>query len=172
MRGTQLSVGLPSSSGGEPRATLDVDITVGPPEDDPATFLDRVQAVFPSRVSDLPAFARQTRVLPVRASNGVAVDISLAAPGYESLMLDRAVELPLGPRRRVRFCTAEDLIIHKALAGRGIDVQDIRGIITRQRDRLNTRYIRRWLRDFSAVLESPEVLERFEAAWRRLHNRG
>lgn len=154
---------------GEPRATRDVDITAAAPEDDQATFIDRVQPMFPSRVSDLPAFARRTRVLPVQASNGVAVDISLAAPGYESRMLERAVELPLAPRRRVRFCTAEDLVIHKAVAGRGIDVQDIRGIITRQRDRLDARYIRRWLREFSAVLESPELLERFEAPWRQLH---
>jgi len=73
------------------------------------------------------------------------------------------------PRRRVRFCTAEDLVIHKAVAGRGIDLDDIQGVITRQRDRLDARYIRRWLREFSAMLESPEVLERFEAAWRRLH---
>jgi hypothetical protein len=145
-----------------------VDISAAAPEDDPATFIEQVQAVFPSRVTDLPAFARRTRVLPIKASNGVAVDLSLAAPGYESVMLQRAVELPLARRCKVWFCTAEDLVIHKAVAGRGIDLQDIQGVIARQGNRLNARYIRRWLREFSAVLESPEILERFEAPWRRL----
>lgn len=74
------------------------------------------------------------------------------------------------PWRRVRFCTAGDFIIHKAVAGRGIDLADIQGVITRQRDRLDARYIRRWLREFSAVLESPEVLECFKAPLRHPKN--
>jgi len=49
-----------------------------------------------------------------------------------------------------------------------VDVQDIEGVVFRQREALDSEYIRRWLREFAAILESSEVLERFEIPWRQL----
>lgn len=153
---------------GEPRLTIDVDIAVSVPAEQIHAFLRAALAQFAPRVENPEDFARDTRVLPVRASNGCPIDISLAIPGYEDQVMARAVEYEVEPGRRLRLCSAEDLIIHKAVAGRPLDVQDIEGIVLRQRGTLDSEYIRRWLREFSAVLDSPEVLERFEAAWRRL----
>jgi len=74
-------------------------------------------------------FARRHRVLLVRASNGVPLDISLGLPGYEEEVMTRAVNWELEPAKVVRLCSAEDLIIHKAVAGRPQDVRDVEGVV-------------------------------------------
>ncbi len=48
-------------------------------------------------------------------------------PGYE----EEALTHEVGAGRSVRLCSAEDLIIHKALAGPPQDVLDIEGIVAR-----------------------------------------
>jgi hypothetical protein len=103
----------------------------------------------------------------VTASNSVDVYISLALPGYEDQLFARAVDYEIEPGRSVRLCSAEDLINHKAVAGRPPDVSDIQGVVDRQGERLDASYIRDWLKSFAEALGSPEVVERFEAAWGR-----
>jgi hypothetical protein len=156
---------------GQPRLTVDLDVTVSVPAERTLDFVRDVISRFTPRVQDLETFARDTRVIPVRAPDGCLIDISLAIPGYEDLVMARTVEYEVEPDRPLRFCSPEDLIIHKAVAGRPLDIQDIEGVIFRQRDALDSDYIRHWLHDFSTVLESPEILERFEAPWRQLHGK-
>jgi predicted nucleotidyltransferase len=62
---------------------------------------------------------------------------------------------------RTRVCTAEDLIIHKAISERSKDWGDIEGILMRQRGKLDVKYIRHWLSQFAEALENPELLARF-----------
>ena len=154
---------------GEPRLTVDLDVTVVAPPDEPEALVRAIVSHFSSRHDDPIAFARETRIVPVRASNGCPVDISLAVPGYEDEMMRRAVDYELEPGKVVRMASAEDLIIHKAVAGRPQDLRDIAGVVYRQRATLDATYIRRWLRDFAAVLEMPEILDRFEQPWKRVH---
>jgi hypothetical protein len=45
---------------------------------------------FEPRISDASAFARERRVLLIRSSNGVGVDVSLAALPYEALVIQRS----------------------------------------------------------------------------------
>lgn len=157
---------------GEPRFTLDVDVTVAAPPDDPERLVRALVERFSSRIEDPIAFARQSRVVLVRASNGCPVDISLALPGYEDEVMRRAVDYELEPGKGVKLCSAEDLIIHKAVAGRPQDLRDIEGVVARQREALDVAYIRRWLTEFAAILEAPELLERFDQTWRRIHKAG
>lgn len=63
----------------------------------------------------------------------------------------------------------EDLIIHKAVAGRPQDLYDIEGVVYRQGETLEVNYIRLWLREFALILENPQMPERFEVPWRKLH---
>ncbi|MDW8319219.1 MAG: nucleotidyl transferase AbiEii/AbiGii toxin family protein [Anaerolineae bacterium] len=155
---------------GEPRATRDVDLTVIAPPDQPTSvFIQQVLDRFPARIENALEFARRSRVILIAASNGCPVDISLGLPGYEEEVMRRAVEFELEPGKAIRVCSAEDLIIHKALAGRPQDVRDIEGIVYRQRDNLDTAVIRRWLRAFAELLDNSEIVERFERPWRRVH---
>jgi len=101
------------------------------------------------------------------AGNNVDVDISLALPGYEDDLLERAVEFAPEAGKAIRLCTAEDLIIHKTVAGRPQDLADVQSIVFRQAEKLDVAYIRKWLRQFAEIMEQPELPERFESAWRK-----
>ncbi|MGB9777414.1 MAG: nucleotidyl transferase AbiEii/AbiGii toxin family protein [Anaerolineae bacterium] len=161
--------GVAVQAWGEPRLTLDLDLTVIAPPEGATAFVNLLMQHFASRVPDPVAFARRTRVVLIQASNGCPVDISLGVPGYEEEVIRRAVDYEVAPGKTVRLCSPEDLIIHKAVAGRPQDLMDIAGIVHRQGDRLDGEYTRRWLREFAAALEMPEILERFEHAWREFY---
>lgn len=150
---------------GQPRFTRDVDLTilVSASQEEPA--LREILKVFPGRVEDALQFALVHRVLPVRVPGGSEADITLGVPGYEEGVIARAVDYDLGDGRVVRLCSAEDLIIHKAVAGRPQDLMDIEGIVARQRDSLDVVYLRRWLGEFSVLLDDAEIAQRFERAW-------
>lgn len=158
--------GIAVQKWGEPRFTRDVDLTVAYPlTTGSAEFVRLVTAQFPSRSADPVAFARTTRMLLVTASNGVEVDLSLALPGYEDDLLARAVDYEVAPGKTVRLCSAEDLIIHKAVAGRPQDLYDIQSVVYRQGVKLDVTYVRHWLEEFADILGNRDVVERFEAAW-------
>jgi len=155
---------------GRPRLTEDVDLTIAVPLDESEPVVRAIVERFHSRHPDPLDFARRTRVVLIHASNGCPVDISLALPGYEDEMMRRTVHYEIEPGQVVRLCSAEDLIIHKAVAGRPQDVADIEGVVYRQQDRLDVSYIRLWLREFAALLGQPERIELFEKPWRELHS--
>lgn len=150
---------------GQPRLTRDVDVTILLPAGKEEPVLREILRSFPGRVEDALQFALVNRVLPVSIPGGSEADITLGLLGYEEDVVARAVDYDLGDGRVVRLCSAEDLIIHKAVAGRPQDLMDIEGIVARQRDRLDLAYLRRRLSEFSALLDDPEIAQRFERAW-------
>ncbi|MGH2545114.1 MAG: hypothetical protein ACRDIB_20175 [Ardenticatenaceae bacterium] len=156
---------------GEPRFTQDVDLTVAAPLDDPETFVQQVLDRFSPRLEDALTFALRNRVILVQATNGYNLDIALGLPGYEDEVIQRAIDYELEPGKAVRLCSAEDLIIHKAVAGRSQDVRDIEGIIYRQGDVLDVGYIRQWLHGFAEILGKPAIVELFESPWRGIRAR-
>jgi hypothetical protein len=107
-------------------------------------------------------FSLETRVLLLRVSGVCDVDLSFGLPGYESELMNRRVDYPIGEGRHVKLCSAEDLVILKMLASRPRDLEDVEGILLRQGSVIDRRYIRLWLREFSDVLENPELLHSFE----------
>lgn len=155
---------------GEPRFTRDVDVTIliNPGEEE--ITLKKILSAFSPRIPDAMEFALKNRICLVRNKEGCEIDVSLGIPGYEEEVMNRAVEYELNEGCVVRICSAEDLIIHKTLAGRPQDLFDIESIIMRQGNKLDVAYIRKWLKDFSYSLEMQEVLERFEEPWGRLMN--
>lgn len=150
---------------GQPRLTRDVDLTMllEPGREEPT--LREIVAAFPPRIEDAVAFALAHRVLPVDVPGGSEADLSLGLPGYEEHVVTRAVPYDLGGGRQVRLCSAEDLIVHKALAGRPQDVLDIEGIVARQGKALDVAYVRRWLDELARTADDPEVRNRFERVW-------
>ena len=148
---------------GEPRFTHDVDITV----QDKLDLDDLVKVTteaFGSRVSDPYQFVKSTRMILLNVED-VDVDVAIALRSYEESLFERSKSFEVEPDRELFICSAEDLIIHKALAGRPQDLADIQSIIYRQGDSLEVRYIRSWLADFSNALADDSILNRFEQAW-------
>lgn len=150
---------------GQPRLTRDVDLTVMLPPGREEATLQEIVAAFPPRIGDGVAFALEHRVLPIDVPGGSEADLSLGLPGYEEHVIARAVPYDLGDGREVRLCSAEDLIIHKALAGRPQDVLDIEGVVARQGAALDIAYVRQWLADLARLADDPEVTARFERIW-------
>lgn len=150
----------------DPRFTRDVNLAVASPlATGSAPLVRLITQHFPSRSADPVDFASKTRMVLITASNGVEVDISLALPGYEDSLFAPAVDYEIEPGKTIRLCSAEDLIIHKAVAGRTQDLSDIQGVVYRQGEKLDLSYIRQWLNEFANALAEPEIVERFERAW-------
>ncbi|MCH7679276.1 hypothetical protein IID10_07905 [candidate division KSB1 bacterium] len=59
-------------------------------------------------------------------------------------------------------CSAEDLIIQKAVAGRGRDWPDIEALLIEQRKKMDDAYIEDWLTQFAEILEKPDILEEYK----------
>jgi Nucleotidyl transferase of unknown function (DUF2204) len=160
--------GLAAQHWGDQRFTQDVDITIATaPEQGLSQIVLRLTQRFRSRVPDPVEFARSRRMILISAGNKVDVDISLALPGYEDELLARAVDFAPEAGKLIRLCTAEDLIIHKVVAGRPQDLSDVQSVVFRQGDKLDLMYIREWLRQFAEIMEQPELPARFESAWQK-----
>lgn len=156
---------------GEPRFTRDVDVTILINLGNEETVIKKILSFFPPRIPNALAFALKNRICLVKSKENYEIDISLGIPGYEEEVIKRAVGCKIDKNRIVRICSAEDLIIHKAVAGRPQDISDIESIIIRQGKTLDSKYIRKWLKEFSDALEMSEILERFERHWKRLISR-
>ncbi|MEW6102695.1 MAG: nucleotidyl transferase AbiEii/AbiGii toxin family protein [bacterium] len=163
--------GIALQNWGEPRFTKDIDICILVNFGEEKRVIEKILSHFSGRISDALDFAIKNRVCLVWSRDEIEIDISLGIPGYEEEAIKRAIDCPLN-KGFVRICSAEDLIIHKAVAGRAQDLADIEGIIIRQGKRLDVDYIRNWLKEFSRALEMDEILNRFEEPWTDIKNEG
>ncbi|MBI2267430.1 MAG: nucleotidyltransferase, partial [Armatimonadetes bacterium] len=89
-------------------------------------------------------------------------DLLMGVFPYEEQAVRRGVRIEY-EGTAMTFCTAEDLIIHKAIADRDKDWNDIEGIVWRQKKRLDIAYVRHWLRQWAEELEKPQMVSRFES---------
>lgn len=99
------------------------------------------------------------------------IDIALGAIPFEVETIERATPYMFEPDCIIPTCSAEDLVIHKAIAGRPHDIGDIEGILSRQHERLDVNRIRTWLQMFTEVTESSDLVATFEQALSRVSAR-
>jgi len=91
-------------------------------------------------------------VLPtLHEKSGIRVDFIFSHSTYEQQAIQNANKVRLGSTD-VFFASLEDVIIHKIIAGRPRDMEDIRSVILKNPD-FNLGYIKRWLTEFDASLE-------------------
>jgi hypothetical protein len=64
-------------------------------------------------------------------------------------------------------CSAEDLVVLKAFAGRGKDWVDVEGVVARQAERLETALVLRELRPLLELKEDVQALDRLRAILER-----
>jgi len=147
---------------GEPRTTTNVDLSLfaGFAEQH---FSDTLLKYFEPRISNASVFAQQQRVLLLRSSKHVGLDVALAASPYEELMIQRSSNFDYPTCIPLRTCSAEDLIVLKAFAGRGQDWVDVERIIIRQTGKLDWDYIHEQLRPLAELKDAPEILDQLEA---------
>jgi predicted nucleotidyltransferase len=163
--------GLVIQRWGQPRLTTDVDATVLAAYGEEAPVIDALLGRFAPRRADARQFAFTNRVVLVTASNGVDLDVSLAAFAFEQEVLDRATVYEFEPGFRLRTCSAEDLIVYKAIAARPRDISDVQTIVVRQGRQLDIERVRKWLEVFSELKEDPDLARPFEDALRKVRSR-
>jgi predicted nucleotidyltransferase len=137
---------------GEPRLTRDIDITLGIGVDG----LDRVKKIIPiiglkSLVQKEREFVKRNRVLPtIEKKSGIRVDFIFSFSAYERQAIERARDIKLG-NSIVRFASLEDVVIHKVIAGRARDFEDIESILLKN-PKYDSVYIKKWLKEFDKSL--------------------
>ncbi|MBA2304457.1 MAG: nucleotidyltransferase [Acidobacteria bacterium] len=156
--------GLAVQRWGEPRFTQDADLSVLAPLGSERVLVDHLLERFEPRDRDARRLALDHRVLLVRASNGVSLDIALAAAPFEEEVLARASSWREVEGVRLVTCSAEDLIIYKLVAGRPGDIQDVIGIVARQGRTLDAARVRQWAAELADLKEDPDLLRPFEMA--------
>ena len=117
---------------GQPRMTADVDLTVITGFGQEAPYVDALLEHLVGRIPDARAFALAHRTLLARTANGINADIALGAMPFEERTVVRASKFAISATQSITTCSAEDLVVHKAFAGRDKDWLDIEGIVTRQ----------------------------------------
>lgn len=151
--------GLAVQQWGEPRATLDADMTLLTGFGGEERYAESLLSAFSSRIPDGFAFAMANRVLLLKASNGRDVDIAFGALPFEEEMIRRARRQAFAPGLALPCCSPEDLFVMKSFASRPRDWLDAESIVVRQ-DRLDVSYILKQLELLCELKESPEILER------------
>jgi len=159
--------GLAVQHWGEPRTTRDVDVVVVVSAEGEERFLQAAAERFQPRMPDAITFARRSRVLLLIASDGSPIDLSLGIAGYEDEVVRRAVTIATPGHRPIRIVGPEDLVIHKCLAGRPRDAEDVERILIRRRLELDLPYIRGWLEAFAPLVDEHDVLAFFERALKK-----
>lgn len=147
---------------GSPRLTRDVDITLGMDIDE----LERILTIC-SQLGlkilppDIMDFVRSTHVLPAEdPATHIRVDFIFSYSPYEREALKRARTVTL-KGQEVKFSSLEDLVIFKLLAGRPVDHEDIKNILSKNCSKLNKVYIEKWLEKFEQIDEGKGIVEKF-----------
>ena len=154
--------GLAVQRWGEPRETVDVDLTLLTGFADESRFVSVLMDAFAARIEDAAQFAAVNRVLLLRAASGVGLDIALGGLPFEELAVSRASLFTYPPDIPLRTCSAEDLIVLKAFADRPKDWLDIDGIIIRQSPNLDWPYVRTQLAPLAELKDAPELVDKLD----------
>jgi len=159
--------GLALQRWGEPRLTVDVDVTLLTGFGSEDRFVDAVLDRYAARRADAREFALASRVLLVQSAEGVGIDIALGGLPFEERMAERSSHFQFTEKVSLRTCSAEDLIVMKAFAARERDWLDLQGIVIRQGGTLNWDLISAELNPLCDLKEAPEIMDRLEDIRRR-----
>lgn len=147
---------------GEPRETIDVDLTLLTGFGGEDRFVSILLSRFEPRIEDAARFALTSRVLLLRTTSGVGLDIALGGLPFEESVVARSSPYAFPGDVSLRTCSAEDLIVLKSFAARPKDWLDVEGIIVRQTGRLDWAYIHHHLAPLAELKGEPELLEQLE----------
>ena len=137
---------------GEPRLTRDIDITLGIGVNGLGKVKKIIKAIgLKILVEKEKEFVEQNMVLPtLDKKSGIRVDFIFSFSPYEKQAIERGKDIKLG-RTLVKFVSLEDLVIHKVIAGRARDLEDVKSILLKN-PKYDLVYIEKWLEEFDKSL--------------------
>ncbi len=137
---------------GEPRFSKDIDITIGMNVDKfeiMKNIADNLSLEI--LVSNAEDFVKSTMVLPlIDRKSGIRVDFIFSFSFYEKQAIERAVNVKIDDVK-VKFASLEDIMVHKIIAGRARDIEDVKNIILKNPD-FDRKYVVTWLNNFDKSL--------------------
>ena len=137
---------------GEPRFTKDIDIALGADTETLGKVLSltaKLELNF--LVKEVEDFVKKTMVLPTQdRSTGIRVDFIFSRSLYERQAIDRARNARFGAVS-VKIASLEDVVIHKIVAGRPRDMEDVKNMLLKNPD-YDKGYITHWLSIFDESL--------------------
>lgn len=145
---------------GQPRLTVDIDVTLLTGFGNEKSFIDALLSKYTPRINDAAQFATENRVLLVKSTDNISIDIALAGLAFEEKIINRSTKFEFLPGINIRTCSAEDLIVLKSFADRPRDWADIESIIDYQKEKLDKQYIFSSLKPLCELKETPEILQR------------
>jgi hypothetical protein len=154
--------GLANIVWGEPRATLDIDVTILVEDSRIEAVVHDLVTEFHALAGDPLEFVRDTRVLPLESDQGVRIDVVFGLLPFERAAIARAVPVEFAGVA-VRFCTPEDLILMKILSERERDLTDAEKITHRRLGELDLEYLEPRIRELADLLAKPEIMRRWES---------
>jgi hypothetical protein len=148
---------------GEPRMTVDADLTLFTGYGGEAPFVDGLLERFRPRVADMRRFALENRVILLWSDGGVPIDAALGGLPFEEAAVEGSSKFDFGNGVFLRTCGAEDLIVMKAFADRDGDWADVAGVLAKQRGQLGWDAIFSRLEPLAAAKDRPGILDKLEA---------
>jgi len=143
---------------GHDRTTQDIDAVVLGLDEQLEPFLalaERQGLVF--RLPNGLQFARQNRVVLLKAPDGTAIDVSMGFLPFEMEVAARATRFEIGENLQIPVASVEDLVIMKLIAARTRDYEDVDRLIELypSLDRIR---IRETVSEYAELLESPDIM--------------
>ena len=153
---------------GRPRLTRDIDITLGVDTDE-FTSIGEVCKELKLRplVENPQGFAQDTKVLPTEEPDSkIRVDFIFSFTPYEAQAIANAKHVLIDDYP-VKFASCEDVIIHKMVAGRAIDEEDVKAILAKNKGAIDLKYVEKWLCEFGKIPEHESISTRFNNLLRK-----
>ncbi len=158
--------GLALQRWGQPRYTSDADATLLTDWVDDEAAVDFLLNRFRARRPEMREFALRARVLLLRSSDDVNLDVALGALDFERRAIERASDWKYHDVL-LKTCSAEDLIVHKSFASRDQDWVDVEYVLMTQGRKLDVRQIFGELQPLAELKEDPAIVPRLEALMRK-----
>ncbi len=147
---------------GRTRLTNDIDITVGLGSEKFSQIQKLCEAIKLKILSKNPFdFAQRNMVVPARdKKSSIRVDFIFSFTPYESQALERTKSVSMDGYP-VKFASCEDIIIHKLVAGRAVDDEDVKSILIKNK-KIDFKYINKWLAEFEKMDEYKGLSAKFK----------
>lgn len=134
---------------GEPRATQDIDIVVLISKDRAFDFLKEANKYgFSYRKEETKHLLKANLLRLIWQKDFfLMVDLIIPDTEYQRIALKRRKRKKIGGEY-LWFVSPEDLILHKLIAGRAIDIRDAQTIFRRGKEHLNLTYLGKWAKEW------------------------
>jgi predicted nucleotidyltransferase len=160
--------GIAVSIYGEPRFTSDIDVNIIFDKKKINEFLEGAKkyGFYP----DVKNIVKEPGVIPMNFIKGKITggfDIIIAENMLEYTAIERGRVKKMGSVK-VRLVSPEDLIIHKIASFRPRDIEDVNGILIRQKGKLDINYIRSWLKKIDKANRNSRTYKTFNSLLKKL----